>query len=75
MNLIFADDMALMAETEEEVQQKVINWQAVLRKGGLKMNPQKSKVMVTEKHGETEVKVVDTIEVELKQAKRLSTWV
>ena len=68
--LIFADDIALMADTEEELQQKVINWQEALRKGELKMNTQKSKVLVTERHGETEVKVVDAIGVELKQVKR-----
>ena len=34
------------------------------------MNTQKLKVLVTEKHGETEVKVVDAIGVELKQVKR-----
>ena len=61
-----------MAETEEELQRKVINWQEALRKGGLKMNTQKSKVLVAERHGETEVKVVDgvAILVELKQVKR-----
>ena len=67
--LIFADDIALMAETEEELQRKVINWQEALRKG-IEVNTQKSKVLLTEKHGETEVKVVDTIGVELKQVKR-----
>ena len=34
------------------------------------MNTQKSKVLVTERRGETEVKVVDAIGVELKQVKR-----
>ena len=68
--LIFADGIALMVETEEELQRKVINWQEVLRKGGLKMNTQKSKVLVSERHDQTEVKVVDAIGVELKQVKR-----
>ena len=38
--LIFVDDIALMATTEEEPQEKVIRWQEALRKGGLKMNAQ-----------------------------------
>ena len=31
--LIFADDIALMATTEEELQEKVTRWQEALRKG------------------------------------------
>ena len=40
--LIFSDNMAHVAETEEELQEKVLSWQRVLGEGGLKMNATKS---------------------------------
>ena len=64
--LIFADDIALMATTEEELQEKAIRWQEALREGGLKMNAQKSEVMICEKNGNTEIKVIDQGGSELK---------
>ena len=68
--LIFADDIALMATTEEELQEKIIRWQEALRKGGLKMNAQKSEVMICEKNGNTEIKVTDQGGSELKQVQK-----
>ena len=58
--LIFVDDIALMAETEEKLQKKVWNWQRALEKGGLKMNARKSEVLVTERGGEIEAEIQDT---------------
>ena len=66
MGTDFADDIALMATTEEELQEKVIRWQEALRKGGLKTNAQKSEVMICEKNGNTEIKVTDQGGNELK---------
>ena len=68
--LIFSDDIALVVTTEEELQEKVIRWQEVLRKGGLKMNAENSEVMICEKNGNTEIKVTDQGESELKQVQK-----
>ncbi len=68
--LIFADDIALMATTEEELQKKVTRWQEALRKGGLKINAQKSEVMICERIDNTEIKVTDQSGSELKQVQK-----
>ena len=47
--LIFADDIALLAESEEELQEKVQRWQASLIRGGLKMGAEKSEVLVSQR--------------------------
>ena len=68
--LIFADNIALMATTEEELQEKDIRWKEALRKGGLKKNAQKSEVMIYKKNGNTEIKVTDQGGSELKQVQK-----
>ena len=68
--LIFADDIALVAETEEELQAKVLEWQESLKRGGLKMNPDKSEVLVTERDGNQELRILDTSGHTLKQVDR-----
>ena len=57
--LIFADDIALLAESEKELQKKVQRWQTSLIKGGLKMNTEKSETLVSEREGDTKIKVKD----------------
>ena len=71
MELIFADDIAQMARTKEELQRKVIRWQEALRKGGLKMNTRKSESMVSRKKGRQAVTVRDIDGAELKQVQKL----
>ena len=44
--LIFADDIALSAEYEEDLQEKVQRWRASLIRG-LKMSAEKSEVLVS----------------------------
>ena len=68
--LIFADDIALMAETAEELQEKVWKWQGALEKGGLKMNARKSEVLVTERGGRTEAEIQDAHGTKLEQRAR-----
>ena len=65
----FADGIALMAETEEELQYKVWKWQRALEKGGLKMNARKLEILVTER-GRTEAEIQDTHETKLEQTAR-----
>ena len=57
--LIFEDDIALLAEYEEELQKKVQRWQTSLIKGELKMNAEKSETLVSEREGDTKIKVKD----------------
>ena len=56
-DLIFADDIALIARTREELQLKVIRWQEALLKGSLKMNKRKSEIMVSRRKGRQAVTV------------------
>ena len=65
--LIFADDIALMAGAKEELQWKVIRWQESLRKGDLKMNTRKWEVMVSRRNGRQAVTVRDIDGAEWKQ--------
>ena len=65
--LIFADDIALVACTEEELQEKVQKWQRNLSRGGLKMSVEKSEVLVSERGGKSEVKIKENKGKELRQ--------
>ncbi|KAK0425018.1 hypothetical protein QR680_008985 [Steinernema hermaphroditum] len=47
-NLRFADDIALIANTEEELQQMVSELDEASRKSGLRMNREKTKILATE---------------------------
>ena len=49
--LLFADDLVLIAESEEELRQKVRNWKDALEAKGLKVNVNKTKVMFSGKYG------------------------
>ena len=44
-NLIFADDTTLMAESEEELKSLLMKMKKESKKGGLKLNIQKTKIM------------------------------
>ena len=53
--LRYADDLVLMAESEQKLMAKMSSWQAALEGKGLKVNAGKSKVMVSSADaGETE---------------------
>ncbi|KAK0397691.1 hypothetical protein QR680_002221 [Steinernema hermaphroditum] len=47
-NLRFADDIALIANTEEELQQMVSELDEASRRSGLRMNREKTKILATE---------------------------
>jgi len=51
-NLLFADDMVMMAETREALQHNVESMNAALTRWGLKVNWKKSKVMRVARKGE-----------------------
>lgn len=65
--MLFADDLVITAETEEELQRRVLEWQERLENGGLKVNAGKTEVMVSSKQGGEQIQVVDRRGVELKQ--------
>ena len=56
-----------MALSEEELQRRVLEWQEQLQKGELKMNAEKSEVMMLERDGRMMVKIVDINGKELQQ--------
>ena len=66
--LIFAYDIALVAGVEEELQEKVQKWQRSLSRDGLKMNLEKSEVLVSERGRKSRVKIKENKGKELRQA-------
>ena len=53
--ILFADDQVLIAESEEELKQKLRNWEDALKAKGLKVNVNKRKVMFSGKCGKSAV--------------------
>lgn len=47
--LLFADDILLIADSEEKLQQMVTEWTRWIESKGMSLNPKKSKVMVISK--------------------------
>jgi len=45
LELLYADDLILMAESEESLRVKIVKWKSGLDAKGLKMNTGKTKVM------------------------------
>ena len=45
LELLYADDLILMAESEESLHDKIVKWKSGLEAKGLKMNTGKAKVM------------------------------
>ena len=57
--LIYADDIAILAAPEEELQEKILSWQDELERKGLKVNSRKTEVMVSAKSGDKIMQVKD----------------
>ena len=66
---LFADDLAITADSEEQLQERLLNWQECLEKYGLKMNAKKTETMVCSKNGEKQVNIRDMHGEELEQVK------
>ena len=45
LELLYADDLIVMAESEESLRDKIVKWKSGLEAKGLKMNIGKTKVM------------------------------
>jgi hypothetical protein len=50
--ILYADDLVLMADSMEELQLKFDRWKSVIERKGLKVNMGKTKVMVSGEGGE-----------------------
>nr|CDJ87838.1 endonuclease-reverse transcriptase HmRTE-e01 [Haemonchus contortus] len=65
--ILYADDIALIAESKEELQDKLQRWQKVLADNGLLLNVKKTKSLssehgtdsITDGHGEAIEKIQD----------------
>ena len=57
--LLFADDLAIMADSEEQLQERLLKWQECLEKYGLKMNVKITETIVCSKNGEEQVNIRD----------------
>ena len=59
MNYCFADDLAVVTDTEEEMQGRWLGWEIGMESKGLKVNIGKTEVMVSSRRG-TRVNVKDS---------------
>ena len=64
--LLFADDLVIIAETKEDLQRKWLQWQRGMASQGLKVNTGKTEVMVSSRQ-ERQVNIIDESGTSLKQ--------
>ena len=64
--LLFADDLAIIADSEEDLQRRWLKWQIGMESKGLKVNKGKTEVMVRGRNG-TKVNIKDKEGRELNQ--------
>ena len=50
--VLYADDLVLMSETMESLKERFLKWKSALERKGLKVNFEKTKVMVCVSEGE-----------------------
>ena len=65
--LLFADDLVIVADTEQELQERFLAWKGSLEGKGLKVNISKTEVMVSSREGHEEVNIQDENGMRLKQ--------
>ena len=68
--ILFADDLAIVAISEQELQNKVVSWQERLEIGGLRMNATKSEVLVIGGGVQENINIVDRRGKHLKQVEK-----
>ena len=68
--LLYADDLVITAESEEELQSRVTEWQESLERGGLKVNVEKTEVMVSSKEGGDRIAVQESRGSVIKQVEK-----
>ena len=67
--LLFADDLVIIADTEEELQERFLMWKGNLESKGMKVNTQKTEVMVSSRDGYEEINVTSEDGTRLKQTR------
>ena len=67
--LLFADDLAVVTDTEEEMQRRWLNWQIGMESKGLKVNIGKTEVMVSSRRG-TKANIKDSQGTSLRQVNK-----
>ena len=55
--LLFADDLVIVADTEEELQQRFLTWRDSLERRGMKVNTRKTEVMVSSREGNEDINI------------------
>ena len=65
--LLFADDLVIVADTEEELQERYLEWKSSLERGGMKVNTSKTEVMISSREGREELNVSSEDGERLKQ--------
>ena len=56
--LLFADDLVIIADTEEELQERYLVWKNSLESKGMKVNTHKTEVMVSCREGHEEINII-----------------
>ena len=54
--ILYADDLVLLAESLEELKERLVNWKKALESKGLKVNMNKTKIMVGQQKMKEQVK-------------------
>ena len=67
--LLFADDLAVVTDTEEEMQRRWLDWQIGMESKGLKVNIGKTEVMVSSRRG-TKANIKDSQGTSLRQVNK-----
>ena len=65
--LLFADNLVIISDTEEELQERFLTWKRSLERGGLKVNLGKTKTMLSCRGGYEEVNIQQEDGTKLKQ--------
>ena len=67
--LLFADDLVIVADTEEELQQRFLAWKSSLERKGMKVNTRKTEVMISSREGNEEINITDGDEQRIQQTR------
>ena len=71
-DLLCAYDLAIVAESEEELQERAVQWQENQENKGLRVNSKKEEVMVSSKLGKkVQIQIKDRKNIKLKQVEEL----
>ena len=70
--MLYADDLAITADTKEELQERLCEWQIALESKGMKVNSRKTEVMVSSRSESEEINVKDNHQQKLNQVAKFS---